>query len=55
MEHDIEKAPNMKLTLCIFQELTRLQIKFYKSIFFCFSPDKVLEDQYRNCLVMCSI
>jgi hypothetical protein len=31
MEHDLEKALNMKLVLCIFEELSGLKINFHKS------------------------
>jgi hypothetical protein len=35
MEHNLEKALNMKLILCIFEELSGLKINFHKSeIFF---------------------
>ena len=47
MEHDLEKALNMKLILCIFEQLPGLQINFYKSEIFCFGKAKEVEDQYR--------
>ena len=31
MEHDLEKALNMKLILCIFEQLSGLKINFHKS------------------------
>jgi hypothetical protein len=34
MEHDIEKSVNMKLILCIFEQLSGLKINFHKSEFF---------------------
>jgi hypothetical protein len=36
MEHDLEKARNMKLLLCAFEQLSGLKINFHKSEFFCF-------------------
>jgi hypothetical protein len=34
MEHDLQKAVNMKLILCIFEELSGLKINFHKSEIF---------------------
>ena len=31
MEHDLAKARNMKLVLCLFEQLTGLKINFHKS------------------------
>jgi ABC-type proline/glycine betaine transport system ATPase subunit len=36
MQHDIQKALNMKLILCIFEELSGPNINFHKSEIFCF-------------------
>ena len=36
MEHDLVKARNMKLVLCIFEQLSGLKINFHKSELFCF-------------------
>jgi len=36
MDHDIEKARNMKLLLCAFEQLSGLTINFHKSEIFCF-------------------
>jgi hypothetical protein len=36
MEHDIEKAQNLKLILSAFEQLSSLKINFHKRIFFCF-------------------
>jgi hypothetical protein len=44
MEHDLEKTLNMKLVLCIFEELLGLKINFHKSEFFCFGKAKEMED-----------
>jgi hypothetical protein len=36
MEHDIEKAQNLKLILSAFEQLSGLKINFHKSELFCF-------------------
>ncbi|XP_047057289.1 uncharacterized protein LOC124663662 [Lolium rigidum] len=48
LEHDLDKAVNMKLILCIFEELSGLKINFHKSEIFCFGKAKEEEDQYRH-------
>jgi hypothetical protein len=48
MEHNLEKTLNMKLILCIFDELSRLKIKFHKSEVFCFSVAKEVRENYIN-------
>jgi hypothetical protein len=48
MEHNIDKAINMKLILCIFEQLSRLKINFHKSEIFCFGKAKVEEEEYKN-------
>jgi hypothetical protein len=45
LEHDLEKALNMKLILCIFEQLSGLNINFHKSELFCFGK---AEDQYKH-------
>jgi hypothetical protein len=47
MEHNIEKALNMKSILCIFEELSGLKINFHKSEFFCFGQAKEMENEYK--------
>ena len=42
MEHDLEKAMNMKLILSAFEQLSGLKINFHKSELFCFG--KAQED-----------
>jgi hypothetical protein len=37
MEHDLDKARNLKLILSAFEQLSGLKINFHKSDFFCFS------------------
>ena len=36
MEHDIEKARNLKLILSAFEQLSGIKINFHKSEMFCF-------------------
>jgi hypothetical protein len=48
MEHDIEKAKNMKLLLSVFEQLLGLKINFYKSEIFCFGQAKDYELQYEQ-------
>mgnify|MGYP005830263147 CR=1 FL=1 len=40
MQHDLAKARNMKLVLCLFEQLTGLKINFHKSELFCFGRAK---------------
>jgi hypothetical protein len=47
MEHDLQKAVNMKLILCIFEQLSGLKINFHKSEIFCFGKAKDMEVQYK--------
>ena len=48
MEHDIAKARNMKLILCLFEQLSRLKINFHKSELFGFGKAKEEQDAYRQ-------
>ena len=43
MDHDIEKATNMKMLLCAFEQLSGLMINFHKSETFCFGQAKEME------------
>jgi hypothetical protein len=43
MEHDTEKAVNMKLILCIFEQLSGLKINFHKRELFCFRQANEME------------
>jgi hypothetical protein len=47
MEHDLDKALNMKLILCIFEQLSGLKINFHKSEIFCFGKAKEVQDEYK--------
>jgi hypothetical protein len=46
MEHNLEKALNMKLILCIFEELSGLKINFHNSEVSCFGKPKKVETDY---------
>ena len=46
MDHDIEKATNMKMLICAFEQLSGLKINFHKSEIFYFGQAKELEQQY---------
>ena len=48
MEHDVAKARNMKLVLCLFEQLSGLKINFNKSELFCFGRAKDEQDTYKN-------
>ena len=45
VSHDIEKALNMKLILCIFKQLYGVKINFYQSKKNCFGRAKEMEGQ----------
>jgi hypothetical protein len=46
MEHDLVKARNMKLVLCLFEQLSGLNINFNKNELFCFGRAKEEQDEY---------
>jgi hypothetical protein len=46
MDHDLEKATNMKLILCAFEQLSGLKINFHKSEIFCYGKAKEDEGRY---------
>jgi hypothetical protein len=48
LDHDLEKALNMKLILCFLEQLLGLKINFHKSEVFYFGKAKGVEDQYRT-------
>jgi hypothetical protein len=48
MEDDLERANNMKLVLCAFEQLLGLKINFHKSKFFCYGAAKGLELEYSD-------
>jgi hypothetical protein len=47
LEHDIDKAINMKLILCIFEQLSGLKINFHKRELFCFGKVKDHQNEYK--------
>ncbi|KAG8068308.1 hypothetical protein GUJ93_ZPchr0005g16091 [Zizania palustris] len=46
MEHDFERAKNIKFLLCAFALLSGLKINFHKSELFCYGDAKDYEDEY---------
>jgi hypothetical protein len=44
--HDLEKAKNLKLLLCAFEQLSGIKINFHKSEIFCFGQAKDMQQQY---------
>ena len=46
LEHDLDKAVNMKLILSMFEQLSGLKINFHKSELFCFGKAKDLQNEY---------
>jgi hypothetical protein len=47
MEQDLDKALNIKLILCIFEQLSGLKINFHKSEIFCFGKAKEVQNDYK--------
>ena len=47
LEHDLEKATNMKLILALFEQLSGLKINFQKSELYCFGKAKEEQEEYR--------
>ncbi|WVZ96120.1 hypothetical protein U9M48_041796 [Paspalum notatum var. saurae] len=48
LDHDLEKARNMKVLLCLFEKLSGLKINFHKSEFFLFGQAKECENDYSD-------
>ncbi|WVZ87298.1 hypothetical protein U9M48_033955, partial [Paspalum notatum var. saurae] len=46
LDHDLEKAKNMKILLCVFEKLSGLKINFHKSEIFCFGQAQECENAY---------
>ena len=46
LDHDLEKAKNMKILLCVFEKLSDLKINFHKSEIFCFGQAQECENAY---------
>jgi hypothetical protein len=52
MEHNLEKALNMKLILCIFEQLSRLKINFHKVRYFASPMLRICKMSQRFYLVL---
>ena len=48
LDHDIDKAKNIKLLLCVFEQLSGLKINFHKSEIFCLGQPKQHELVYSS-------
>ena len=46
MDNDLERAKNMKLLLCAFEQLSGLKINFHKSEMFCYGATKANQIEY---------
>ena len=46
LSHDLAKPTNLKLLLCLFEQLSGLKINFHKSEIFCFGKAKEHEAEY---------
>jgi hypothetical protein len=46
LEHDLEQAKNLKIILCVIEQLSSLKISFHKSELFCYGEAKDYMDQY---------
>ncbi|WVZ94234.1 LOW QUALITY PROTEIN: hypothetical protein U9M48_040149 [Paspalum notatum var. saurae] len=44
MDHDLKQAKNMKLLLCVFEQLLGLKINFHKSEIFCYGEAKIMSN-----------
>ena len=52
MEHDLAKVRNMKLVLCLFEQLSGLKINFHKSEYFALVGQKRNKIIIDSCLVV---
>ena len=48
MDNDIERAKNMKLLLCAFEQLLGLKINFHKSEMFCYGAARARQIEYTH-------
>ena len=48
LNHDLEKARNLKLLLCAFEDLSGLKINFHKSELFCFGEAAETSQEYAD-------
>jgi hypothetical protein len=46
MDNDLEKAKNIKLLLCAFEQLSGLKINFHKSELLCYGTAKINQNKY---------
>ena len=46
MDNDLERAKNMKLLFCAFEQLSWLKINFHKSELFCYGAAKNNQNEY---------
>jgi retron-type reverse transcriptase len=46
MDNDQERAKNIKLLLCAFEQLSGLKINFHKSELFCYGAAKQIQSEY---------
>jgi hypothetical protein len=54
MDNDLERAKNMKLLLCAFEQLSGLKINFHKSELFCYGAAKANQIEYTQ-IFGCSV
>lgn len=52
IDHDLEQAKNLKLLLCVFEQLSGLKINFHKSEIFCYGAAKEMQDFYTDLFVV---
>jgi hypothetical protein len=48
MDNDLERAKNIKLLLCAFEQLSGLKINFHKSELFCYGAAKAIQSEYAH-------
>ena len=48
LNNNLEEAKNLKLILCVFEQLSGLKINFHKSEIFCFGSAKDVETQFTH-------
>jgi hypothetical protein len=48
LEHDTERAKNLNLLLCAFEQLSGLKINYHKSEIFCFGVVKEVQEEYSS-------
>ena len=51
MDNDLERAKNMKLLLCSFDQLSRLKINFHKNEMLCYRAAKANQNEYAQIFV----